>query len=296
MKLPSPHIKISLAVTLALFGCMSSLNQLQAKPSVKSAQGDYSFSADSVASPDVQPPPPDDSAPLSFIQLEVAKKGAPGRRRGGGSFGGGNQCQSVNLPLTALVPGIEETLSGEREGTSAAIASLGVRGLTVEGYPSFWFYVPYSSTLSVEFILINDQNKRVHQENYLLTGTPGIVRIRPSSKSMSAPLEVGKDYRWVFSILCDPNDRSADMYVDGWVQRVAPSSNLTTALKIAIPEKRAVLYAKEGLWYETLTTLVEELGPTQPKKATLLMTTLLQSVGLDDIAQQPIVKCCTPNK
>ena len=284
-------MKFTFAVTLATFGCTISLTQVQAEPSVKSAQGNYRLLAP-VTNPSVQSPHLSNSELLSFIQPEAAKKGAPGRRKGGGSFGGGNQCRAVNLRLTALVPGIEETLSG-REETSAAIASLSVRGLTAQGTPTFWFYVPYSSTstLSAEFVLINEQNKLVHKENYLLTGTPGIVRIRPSSTSI---LEVGKDYRWVFSILCDPNDRSADMYVDGWVQRIAPSPNLATQLRTAIPEKRAVLYAKEGLWHETLTTLVEELHPTEPKKATLLMTNLLRSVGLDGIAQQPIVECCNP--
>lgn len=253
---------------------------------------------DRVESSDVQPPPPDDSDRMIFIQPEAAKKGAPGRRRGGGSFGGGNQCQSVNPPLTALVPGVEETLSEEPEGTSSAIASLSVRGLTADEYPTFWFYVPYSSTstLSAEFVLINDKNKLVHKDIYRLTGTPGIVRIRPSSTSMSPLLEVGKDYRWVFSILCDPNDQSTDMYVDGWVQPVALSPNLATQLRTAAPEKRAIIYVKEGLWHETVTTIVEELRPNEPKKATLLMTNLLQSVGLDGIARQPIVQCCSPQK
>ncbi len=276
MKLHFQNLKLTVAVTLAFVSLVNTVPAVQSE-------------TDPVPPPDVLLSPTQKSDRLIFTQLEASRRGAPGRRRGGGTFGGGNQCKGVTIPLTALVPGEEKVGSLDLKAES-------VRGLTAEGYPTFWFFVPYgeASKLDAELVLVNDQNKPVYQELVPLTGTPGIVKI--SSKRMSAPLEVGKDYRWSFSVICNPQESSANFYVQGRVKRIEPSPNLTRELKTATPEQKVFLYAQEGLWYETVTTIREELSSTNPQKATLLMTNLLQSVGLDDIAQQPFVPCCTHKK
>lgn len=84
---------------------------------------------------------------IHFVQQpQLPDNGTPiGRRKG--AAGRGN-C-ATELRLTALVPAVEKNLT---EGGGKATY---VWGKTTAEYPTFWFYVPYSSTSlrSVEFVL-----------------------------------------------------------------------------------------------------------------------------------------------
>lgn len=283
MKFPLQILKFTLATILTW---VSSTIFLQIQ--VQSQQTE--------TTPDVQQAPPEASeSRLIFNLPQATRRPPPGRRRGGGTHGG-NQCPSLNPPLTALVPGTEENSTGVAEGTITTSASRNVIGLTAEGEPTFWFYIPYPSTsnLSAKFVLVNDQDELVYQNTFPLTGIPGIVKVRPTSTLMSAPLEVGKRYHWSLSIICNPQDSSANTYVEGWIERVELTTNSISQLKTATSEEKAIFYAQQGFWYETLIN-IENLCSTDPKKANLLLTSLLQSVGLNDIAQQPSIQCSQPN-
>lgn len=225
---------------------------------------------------------PERRMPLSFIQRASAKDDSPGNRQPVGKFGG-SQCPSADFPLTALVPGVETTLS-QRQGNNTPDRTIlkANKAQTAQERPTFWFYVPYPSTaqLSGEFILIDDQNQLVHRGVYHLTGTPGIVAI-PFPKS-SDPLVLEKNYRWLFSIICDSQDRTLDIDVNGKVQRVEPSPEFIPP-PTATLEERAALYARDGLWYEILTMLIQESHSVNLGTANFLLTELLESVGLSKI-------------
>ncbi len=51
------------------------------------------------------------------------------------------------------------------------------------------------------------------------------------------------------------------------------------------------LYAINGIWYEALTAAAE-LRRTDPNDTN--WTALLQAVGLDNFAKEPMVECCKP--
>ncbi|GAA6620838.1 hypothetical protein NUACC26_066560 [Scytonema sp. NUACC26] len=68
-------------------------------------------------------------------------RGTPGNRGEGASRG---ECISNNLPLTALVPSYEQSLSLQKGETNAVTQ---VWGLTSLEQPSFWFYIPYNQSL-----------------------------------------------------------------------------------------------------------------------------------------------------
>ncbi|MBD2101717.1 DUF928 domain-containing protein [Leptolyngbya sp. FACHB-261] len=199
--------------------------------------------------------------------------GAPaGRRRGGATR---DQCPDVgNKALTALVPAADT-------------------GLTIAQYPTFWFYVPYSASLQrqAEFVLLDERENDVYKTTFPLVGTPGIVSIRlPEARR---PLESGKKYRWVFSVICNPRNRSGDVAVNGWVERVPLSPILRNRLAAATtPLERVSIYLDQKLWYETLTTVVE-LQRTEPRN-TALKAELLRAIGLAELASEPLTSCCTP--
>lgn len=93
-----------------------------------------------------------------------------------------------------------------------------------------------------------------------------------------------------FSIICDRNDRSYDQYTEGGLERI----NLTPQQQAKIeqveqqPLVQAQLYADAGVWNETL-EIVQQLREASPSS----WEQLLQSVGLSELTQQPILDCCS---
>ncbi len=165
-------------------------------------------------------------------------------------------------------------------------------GLTVTGYPTFFFYIPQTPIATAEFVLLDEENKtKVYETTFTIRGKTGIASLTlPASKTLP-PLAVGKTYHWYISMICDPEDRSGDIYVDGWVQRVEANPNLVSQLEKASSRDRIALYRKNDLWFDTLRTLAERrrLSPDDTAIATE-WTSLLKSVGLDEIAQEPLVQ------
>ncbi|HEY9600834.1 MAG TPA: DUF928 domain-containing protein [Allocoleopsis sp.] len=231
--------------------------------------------------------PANDLSGLVNFELPPAPDtGAPDKTGQTGSRGECQSVKSVDTPLTALVP-ISKTSSGDEV----------VWGLTSAEYPTFWFYVPYSLTgkLSGELRLTEQDEKgnRIYKPIKVTGTAPGIIGVRlPSTE---ASLKIGKVYTYDFVVRCDLNDSSKNIYVTASVERRTPSPSLESQLRKATQRERAALYAKEGFWYESLTTLAE-LRRANPNDAgltadwgALLDATLLKADYLNKIKQEPIV-------
>jgi hypothetical protein len=213
---------------------------------------------------------------LNFMPPPPPVVGAPtGRRRGGSSRGVCKKYES----LTALVP----------------VAGESVWGLTSAERPTFWFFVPEALTanLPIEFVLQDEA------DNYIYKTTVRGSEMRSGIVSLSvpptiAPLEIGKPYRWTFSLYCDRNKPSASVFVQGSIQRVPLAPTLQRQLETAMPRERINLYAANGIWHDALTNLAQ-LRQTNPEDAALIADweSLLKSVGLEAITTEPIVQCCT---
>ncbi len=194
--------------------------------------------------------------------------GNPGQRTGAGSRG---DCEQPKKPLTALVP--ETNI-----------------GLTVSERPTFLFYNPYASKpeLSVEFVLRDEQKKDVYQTTLPVPGK-GIVSV--SLPETVSPLENGKTYQWVFTVICNPGDRMKDDFVKGAVRREALQPDVESQLAGATTERdRVSIYAENGLWYDAV-TLLAELRRRSPEDPTFAedWADLLGDVGLADMATEPFV-------
>ncbi|OIP70448.1 MAG: hypothetical protein AUK43_09475 [Oscillatoriales cyanobacterium CG2_30_40_61] len=186
-------------------------------------------------------------------------------------------CPAVSQPLTALIP--ENNI-----------------GLTLSGYPTFMIYVPYSSTppREVEFVLLDEEDNQIFKQKMPLTGTPGIVKFKlPQSAPM---LEVGKQYRWQFFYQCNPRLRAEDDMVEGAIARINPNETLIRQLeKATTPLEQIQVYAQNGLWYETV-TLLAVLRQEKPQDPKILQEwkELLNSIGLESLANEPLSPCCQP--
>uniref|UniRef100_A0ACD5GQY3 DUF928 domain-containing protein n=1 Tax=Desertifilum tharense IPPAS B-1220 TaxID=1781255 RepID=A0ACD5GQY3_9CYAN len=157
--------------------------------------------------------------------------------------------------------------------------------MTAKGNPTIFVYVPQMTATEAEFLLVNRRGQEVYEVKLALPTAPGVVQIRLPE---SVNLEVGVDYLWQFSVLCDPSDRTSDEFVQGWLQRQELSAEAKAKVEAATGLNRAKVYASERIWHETLETLVG-LPPADRRE----WEELLKSVGLEAIASEPPLECCT---
>ncbi len=225
----------------------------------------------------------DETVKVSFNPPPVADNGAPGgRRKGAGSH---SLCEVVNpkkdiAPLIALMPKISI-----KTGTKSKNY---VWGKTALNHPTFWFYVAYSANIYVEFILQDEAENEIYQTTFPLNNKPGIVSLTLPKDKIT--LETGKSYHWYLNIMCDPEHTTND-FVEGWVEKVELNPVINHQLASVQSLERVSIYAKNELWYDTLTNLdrLRQIDPAN-KAIANIWTDLLQQVGLDEISQEPVVK------
>lgn len=233
------------------------------------------------------PPPnkPQQPGRVSFISPKLPFSGIPsGRARGAG---GRSNCLNVNIPLTALVPAEKQLMTNENQEARLVTS---VWGLTTKSHPTFLFYVPYTQALAQtgEFVLQDAEDNDVYRTTINLPQSPSIVSL--SLESMTAPLKVGKMYHWYFKVRCQVRSMSGPIFVEGWVQRVELKPHIERQIALATPYERIALYAKNGVWYDT----VADLAAMRSLQATDMALEadwqkLLQSVGLGNVQSESVV-------
>ncbi|RCJ19646.1 hypothetical protein A6770_05755 [Nostoc minutum NIES-26] len=202
------------------------------------------------------------------VRFKPPKVDAPENRRGGASRG--DNCSLSSKSIKALLPANN-------------------LGLTVEKYPTFFVYIPPTSSHVVEFELHEgSKNQVVYKTRFIAPDNAGVVSLSLPNNKTVEPLQIGKNYRWFFSVICNPEDSSENLLVQGWVQRIQPSATLVSQLQKAAPRDRPRIYAEAGIWHETLTTLAD-LRYSNPQDLSLVTDwkELLKSVGLNDVAEEP---------
>jgi hypothetical protein len=169
--------------------------------------------------------------------------------------------------------------------------------MTTTEFPTIFFYIPQTSADVLEFSLLDENDNEIYQKNLSPSKAGGIASVNLSTLGGVSPLQVNKKYHWYLSIICNTEDRSADIFVDGWVQRIQSDPALQSELQQASPSDRASLYAVNGIWYDSVAALFET-RKSNPNNSALATewADLLDSVGLSEIAREPLVPCCTATK
>jgi len=204
---------------------------------------------------------------------------APTTTIGGGRRGGDGQClkdrdlqhsnvktkQSLEQQLTPLLP-------------------LNKFGLTISANPKLFAYIPKTKAIAVEFTLEDPQGKGIAHQRIELTTTPRIVNVQFAK----TPLEVGKDYKWLISVVCETGDPE-DVFAEGIIRRIKPESTLLSELEKATAIQKVYIYAKFGIWYEAIADLAN-LRLSQPNNKDLKTSwlTLLKSSSLEPLANTPL--------
>jgi Domain of Unknown Function (DUF928) len=239
------------------------------------------------------PTPPDrrttgtrGSSASKFISPQLPPdRGATGTRGSSASRG----CDASGQTLMALVPAYE-----------AKVGLTQVWALAYAERPNLLFFVPYQNTAiaNMEFVLqkqINKKSQTIYRTSLTPT-SPGIINV--SLPETLAPLEPETMYRWFLKVRvkCNSEGTSQLDYVEGWIQRAKNDPSLTELIKQAKPQQKPTIYAEKGIWYDAIATLAQ-LRLANPNDTTLLAnwTSLLNSVGLKSLANQPLTECCKAN-
>ena len=164
-------------------------------------------------------------------------------------------------------------------------------GLTTVANPVLLFYVPKTSTQAALELVVLDENKNniVTKQYYKPSGKAGVVSIPLTTAS----LEVGKQYHWSFSVICDAKARSHDRVVDGAIKRIQPQAQLARQLKNASPQQLPHLYAQAGFWQDTIATLarLRASSPNDPElKADWEALLRTEGAELAEVVSAPLLQ------
>lgn len=218
---------------------------------------------------------------ITFIQPKLPSNGTPsGRQRG--AAGRGSCLNNGNIPLTAVVPSIKTSVDNE----NSAIVATNVWGSTVKEHPTFLFYVPYTHPATGEFVLQSEDND-IYRSPIALPKEPGIIRLQLPPES--APLAVDKMYHWYFKVRCSQN-MASPVFVEGWIQRVNLNSTVSDRLANTTSlHEQVVLYAENGIWYDTVATLAQiRLQNLEDAASSADWQNLLETIDLSTLASESI--------
>ncbi|NER33546.1 MAG: DUF928 domain-containing protein [Oscillatoria sp. SIO1A7] len=217
----------------------------------------------------------------SDLDFSGADVGKPEQTTGAGSRG----CsQKVEKPLVPLMPATEDP---NPSGYNPSKLLFYITQKTASVTPSLFFYVPKYTTVDTgELAIIDGEGNEIYLSSFALGDNPGVIKL---SLPKNISLEIGREYEWEFALVCNPDDRSADYYLQGKIQITELSPDLRHQLELETEAiAKAKLFAKARIWHDTL-ELAAQARQQKPKA----WTDLLASVGLKDFADEPIIECCS---
>lgn len=221
---------------------------------------------------------------------EPTGPGTPGRSVPGGTFvrfeppAGlpslleSSEPPSLSLPSPASQPDSPETC----KPATLLLPSSNI-GLTASEYPTFFVGVTRYAKNGT-FTLYDQAGTKISEMSIPLNENLGVFAI---NLPKTAPgLEIGKYYRWSFSVVYGPTKQGM---AEGFIRRIEINRNLQEKLEKANPLERAALYAQNGIWFDTLSTL-SQMRQKEPNNTTLVneWQELLKSQGLETVAQMPL--------
>lgn len=198
----------------------------------------------------------DDSATIVY---KPPLRGAPARRVGGATRGGGDK----DLVLDVLAP--EQT------------------GQTVQAQPTLYWYVSKPVSATVEVTLIADA-----AETPLLARNVSVTQAGLQSVDLAQlgiTLQPDTDYEWFVSVVPDAARRSKDLTRGGVIRRVAADPGLQSRVTAAGARGAPRVYAEAGLWYDAIAALSKQIernrADTELRRQ---RATLLDQIGLPRVA------------
>ena len=199
--------------------------------------------------------------------------------------------EDIDDPPTGVPPVVRGKCDNFPEASFTALMPENKIARTVSDYPTFFFYLPQPNAELAEFILQDENGNLIYEQALTIKNLSGVISVSIPANTNVPPLEVGKKYTWVFSLVCDPDDRASDQIERGVVRRVELSADILRQLDAADLRQKTVIYAENGIWQDALGTLAAARR-ANPNDTDLAADweSLLDSVTLLEIAKKPIVE------
>jgi len=205
-------------------------------------------------------------------KTKVSDFGLPTHRRDGGSRGNKCVANAESQNLMALIP-------QKNVGVNASAS------------PKLFFYVPEMKNQStLEFVLRNEEDRLMY-EAFLTTEGNGIMSVEVPVDVSSNLLEADQNYHWYLSMICDVEQRSRDIVVEGWMRQEAIDTATQQQLNTANSVEKAEVYREQGFWFDALSALAEQQDSSgEQAVARQKWSEMLSSIGLQDLASEPFVE------
>jgi Domain of Unknown Function (DUF928) len=217
-----------------------------------------------------------------------ADNSAPRRAAGGASRG-----VFFTPPADNLAP--RRAAGGAARGDSPASTSMAMMGLmpqsfygtTVSERPTILVYLPDSDAQEVIFSLKDESSTLQYSVTMPVSGE-GVYALQMPTAAPA--LEVGKNYHWFAALISNGGLTPGSPFVDGWIERIEVSTQLSDALAQGDPLADAAALGAAGVWYDSVAELAF-LRSAQPQNGAIAThwSELLTSVGLQDISMAPFM-------
>ena len=192
-------------------------------------------------------------------------------------------------PPKSAASGMRIDGDGASRGSGEKLPSLYVlapnhTALTTREQPSLFWYQTGPAKTRFELTLTEPKNpKPLLKVGAAKAEQAGIHRISLAKQKVT--LKPGVAYKWTIAGVPDPANRSQDVIASGSIQRIEPDAKLTAALAEAKGLDRAAAYAENGVWYDALETLTNEIDAApKDKELRTQRIALLEQAGLKDPA------------
>lgn len=158
-------------------------------------------------------------------------------------------------------------------------------GLTVQEHPSIYWYMsaPVPGYKCRVSLLSDNDPEPLLEENLDGAKLAGIQRI--DLKTLAKTLQPDIEYKISVAVL-NEQDRPSDMQTTGEIKRIkAPEKLISKLLSRPTPAERAIVYARQGIWYDALAAISDQIA-SDPKNKSLHeeRAGLLKQVDLPEAA------------
>ncbi|NUN63586.1 DUF928 domain-containing protein [Pseudanabaena biceps] len=195
----------------------------------------------------------------SVASYTPAPRPKPQRTEGGGSRG----C--INAPSLTL------QLLAPKDHTA----------FTVSAYPTLSWYISELPKLPLEISLVEEGVAQPVLVKQLDVKNAGLMQFQLPKETSG--LEIGKQYRWTVSLICNSERPSQSFYARAWIERTSiPSESAKNISRLSAYDK-ALAYIQAGIWYDAITSISDSYSVDKNlDMAASLLQSLLQQVGLKE--------------
>lgn len=191
---------------------------------------------------------------------QIINGGLPTNRRDGGSRG---SCGfSERLGFVALVPE-----SGVNLSASAS--------------PKLYFHLPETTReQTLELVLRDAADRLVYEQFLTVSGKSGIMSVEIPLPTAQKSQRAENNYHWYLSSICDPQNRSQDIVLEGWIGHRQISEAKQQKLANLSAQEKFNFYKDQGFWHDSL-----ELA-TQDRTQ---WSQLLTEIDLNEFSDVPLI-------